>query len=1074
MAITFVGAGPVNTNTFVNSFVSYPSGIVVGDLLLYVYTGNNSPTNVQGGHWVTFAAQGSDENIFVAAKTVTAYDINFPQISGFGTNTTAQIVLAYRGTSSFDAAAFVTGSSTSVTTSPITTTRFANEYVLSIFANPSGVNTWTPPAGATTIVTSDSTVSAYGLLIADELQAVAGATTVRTATLASASDWSTLTITLKEPQTFYIDPNSGNDANDGLTFGTALKNISGISRSTKGVGGGDTVRIKESPMYNTGVNATWTSVTSRGVNQFGTFPISNASNAIPIVITTPAHGYSTGDVVQISGATGNLAANGIFKITVIDSTNFSLDDSSGNGAWASGGIVSPIFCRTIKTATPLVQPIASFAPLNTVSLGTRLAWVGSANVTVALVATFGKGAYYDSFSIATAFTTGKIAYYTLPATLDLSAYQQLSLFIRQAVGTLGGLTIRLCSDTTGDTVVNSFLIPTTSSTTPWCPFTFNNGSALGSSIRSISISRTASSGTQIFFLNSIVAVKSPSSVDALSNTSLITKNNATEGAFAVGGFGGSDGTIVFLENSPTGVELTTTGGAYHGTTETVPLYRIEPFNPYTLNSAALPSSTLAINPYCNIQSNTFGIEGAQLVFSGGWDSTNMSTRTGATYFDNQNGLSSGLQHQTAFAGYYTTIQRINTSRCNTGALFSSTIIGAQIKNGNYTATGASGIQAGSTSSLGFEIVDCTISNTVTTNVTFTNINADFFVQPFTRFLISGCTFSGATTNNLAASTSNNSSGFLDIVNSSFNTAASTGILFSFPNIGDITNCNINYVGSVGIQTYCMSGSIENLNVILSPNFSTNIILNLNTSLAPATKSYNTKVNNLSVSGPITPWTQGTTQYTSIFGGGEFTVTDTDFFTGLFTFGSAAFLSPMTNVYFYNCSNITYIDWFFSPNVFIGISKPAVFSQNENGTIGNNIIYTPSSVVYGQTAVRHSASGYCWQANVFQPIYSNQLYPDFLKVASIACNANVPVTVSAWVRRDSTEGVIQLVCPGGQPYGPVLDVVATISAPINTWEQISITFTPTQDYVYDIYAYYYLEYTALGSLNAFIDDLTVQQ
>ena len=454
----------------------------------------------------------------------------------------------------------------------------------------------------------------------------------------------------------------------------------------------------------------------------------------------------------------------------------------------------------------------------------------------------------------------------------------------------------------------------------------------------------------------------------------------------------------------------------------------------------------------------------------------MSTRTGATYFDNQNGLSNGLQHQVSFAGYYTTIQRINTSRCNAGVIFSSIIIGAQIKNGNYTAMGANGIQCGSQSSLGIEIVDCTISNTVTTNVTITNINADFFSQPFTRYLISGCTFSGATTNNLSASTASQSSGFLDIVNSSFNTAASTGILFSFPNIGDITNCNINYFGSVGIQTYCMSGSIDNLNVILSPNFSTSFVLNLNTSLSANTKSYNTKINNLSVSQPITPWAQGVSQYNAIFGGGEFTVTDTDFFTGLLASGSTGYLSPMTNVYFYNCTNITYIDWFFTPNVFIGISKPAVFSQNENGTIGNNVIYNPGSIVYSQTAVRHSASGYCWQANVYQPLYSNQFYPDFLKIASIACNANVPVTVSAWVRRDDLEGTIQLVCPGGQPYGPVLDVVATISAPINTWEQISITFTPTQNYVYDIYAYYYIDYDSnyASTPNLYIDDLTVEQ
>jgi len=71
--------------------------------------------------------------------------------------------------------------------------------------------------------------------------------------------------------------------------------------------------------------------------------ITGATNATPIVITTSgAHGLSTGDKVAIKSVLGNTAANGNWTITVLSSTTFSLDTSSGSGAWTSGGYVVPV------------------------------------------------------------------------------------------------------------------------------------------------------------------------------------------------------------------------------------------------------------------------------------------------------------------------------------------------------------------------------------------------------------------------------------------------------------------------------------------------------------------------------------------------------------------------------------------------------------------------------------------------------------------------------------------------------------------------------------------------------------
>jgi hypothetical protein len=65
--------------------------------------------------------------------------------------------------------------------------------------------------------------------------------------------------------------------------------------------------------------------------------ITGATNASPIVITSASHKLTTGMKVTITGVLGNTAANGTFTITVVNANTFSLDGSTGNGAYTSGG-----------------------------------------------------------------------------------------------------------------------------------------------------------------------------------------------------------------------------------------------------------------------------------------------------------------------------------------------------------------------------------------------------------------------------------------------------------------------------------------------------------------------------------------------------------------------------------------------------------------------------------------------------------------------------------------------------------------------------------------------------------------
>jgi hypothetical protein len=68
--------------------------------------------------------------------------------------------------------------------------------------------------------------------------------------------------------------------------------------------------------------------------------ITAATNASPIAVTTLNNvPFITGDTVNIGGVLGNTAANGTFVITKTGANTFTLNGSTGNGAYTSGGAV---------------------------------------------------------------------------------------------------------------------------------------------------------------------------------------------------------------------------------------------------------------------------------------------------------------------------------------------------------------------------------------------------------------------------------------------------------------------------------------------------------------------------------------------------------------------------------------------------------------------------------------------------------------------------------------------------------------------------------------------------------------
>jgi hypothetical protein len=133
----------------------------------------------------------------------------------------------------------------------------------------------------------------------------------------------------------------------GIPAGTVIQIVDvGGNTAANGNYGVSSVTSTTITLNNTAGNGAFTS------GGFILLPVIGATNVAGIVITTPiAHGLSTGDVVTIGGVRGNTAANGHFVVTVLTSTTFQLNGSTGNGAYTIGGAIT----KQIKIDSVAVQ-----------------------------------------------------------------------------------------------------------------------------------------------------------------------------------------------------------------------------------------------------------------------------------------------------------------------------------------------------------------------------------------------------------------------------------------------------------------------------------------------------------------------------------------------------------------------------------------------------------------------------------------------------------------------------------------------------------------------------------------------
>jgi hypothetical protein len=230
-----------------------------------------------------------------------------------------------------------------------------------------------------------------------------------------------------------------------------------------------------------------------------------------------------------------------------------------------------------------------------------------------------EGASSASNNVLAAFTTGKIASYNLGSAQDFSAYEKISLtfWSNAAITNASIFYIALCSDTAGDTVVNTLTLPAFAIVANRSvKLLLDNGSPLGSSIQSIAIYATTDPGTRIVYIDNVFAT------NVLHLGSLISKDSGEW--FAIRSI--SNNTITLGQNylSPVG----TGDKGYYGTTATAE----------TFVSNGIPTPLVAAAATIHYSLTKTAVSGSEVLISGGWNRTDMSTRTGVTHISAANAL----------------------------------------------------------------------------------------------------------------------------------------------------------------------------------------------------------------------------------------------------------------------------------------------------------------------------------------------------------------------------------------------------------------------------------------------------
>ena len=701
------------------------------------------------------------------------------------------------------------------------------------------------------------------------------------------------------------------------------------------------------------------------------------------------------------------------------------------------------------TWTNKSRTITLASALNVLITNCDSAWTASANVTCTASTTRRTGTNSVSHAIASGFTTGKAAYFDLGSTQDYSGYQGVTFWMRCVTGTFANsvLTLRLCSDTTGDTAVTTLAIPAINQINQWVPIYIDFGAALSSTVRTIALYAESDPGTLTVLMDNISTVKA-AGTDALNLQTLIGKNSGTEPWMALREI---NGTTLTIDSTPTTDSAQAANDrGYLGTTGTVTTYIRK-----TIHTDLGAASSTSIQVF---QDN--GSAGSLIAYSGGWNRTDMSTQTAETWFDGRSGFGRGIVCDSTRA--YTTISKVHVVRYDIGYYYASsgvgntmtgTIIASHSGYGFNIASGPSGQPA-----LTLDTLYCL--NNGNAGFVYSATGTGYVINTLLNASCNGGTLGGVA---IGMYTSNDQQIFAESIvcdynfvggvgtNTGLNADSLTGLIKSLSCADNVTTaCNLIRGKNLEIYTMTITGST---NGILFQGGS-DVGSNLNTFIRDLTMTNMSSVGfNVTQASGITIGkitTSGNTN--TIYGGaltGDITILEADF----------AEASPIQLIVGGNYGQ----GW-------LRINNYKLTGQRRNYYNGAN---NPAEVFSVADADRHTGSGIAWKVSPKTTTEITSIIPLKIPVGKIFVANGVAKTVKLWVKRDNTGLTCKLVIPGGRVTGvatSTTDLTATASAGAGTYEELSSgSFTPTQDGVIEVWLHVWATAT---TYNMWFDDLSI--
>lgn len=573
-------------------------------------------------------------------------------------------------------------------------------------------------------------------------------------------------------------------------------------------------------------------------------------------------------------------------------------------------------------------------------------WTASANVTSTTSTTRKEGAASTSIAIAGGFTTG-LAAYTNFTTMDLSAYQQVSFWVRANAAVLtNNLSLRLCSDTAGVTTVNTLVIPPINAANQWQVVTVDNAGALGSSIQSLALYADIDPGAVTLLIDNVIACPASSATNSLNLKSMIGKGTAAENEYYP--IQSISNTVVVIDNHTENGQGS--GRGYSGVTEAVLSNKRETIN--TTNAAAASTQIQLLN-------NSGA--GSAIFLSGGWDTSN-TNQTGQTWLDGQNGFGYGL-----YGNGKTNIAVENMS-------FVRYDRGVEL----FSVTGAN-------------------------DWSFTNTHA-----------VAGTSFGAI----FSTSYRNQATNF-----SAYN-CGGAGLRFDFcaGSIFQYGKYN-NNLGAPTLNTVCSRDQFNNCNFNNNTSYGMNAVDSLNCTFAGCSFSGNTLYG---------------VNYTS--GGGSFYNCIT---TNNTTGGMQLVNFQVGPLYLFNTTISESTEFTFTDTGLYSDMRPvSIYSDNHDNTLTNSKVFGRNFTVSQDMATVHTAGGASWNASPTSAAIVTSLNPVQVPIGPFTMLSNVSQTITLWVYRNVASSTAQLFVPASTIPGVTTNVTATASGTTNAWEQLSVTFTPT--------------------------------